>query len=336
MKRIGINGLGRIGRLCLRTLLDRGHTVAAVNDPNEKEVIAYLLNYDSSHGRWRKNVQHTPKGLRIADEELLFFHERNASDIPWEEASVDLVVECSGAFGTREAVSLHLKRGAKRVILSAPAKSKDIPTVVMGVNDEVLTGREPIVSNASCTTNCLAVMAKVLDAKFSLKEGYISTVHAYTSDQRLLDKGHKDLRRARAAATSIIPTSTGAAEAIGLVLPHLAGKLDGLSMRVPVPDGSLTDLVALVRHRVPDPETLNQAFGAAASGSLKGVLAYTEAPIVSVDIVGNPNSCIFDASLTRVRGKMVKIVGWYDNEMGYTHRLVDLVERLQTLMKKGN
>ena len=327
MTNIGINGMGRIGRLCFRVLFQRpGMKVTAINDPSAQATIAHLLRYDSSHGQWKEPMQATPDGLLVGNNLIQVTHERGTGRF-WQQAKVDILIECSGAFCTAERASMHIAQGVRCVVVSAPVTGDAIPTVVLGVNDHILTGRDRVISNASCTTNCLAVMAKVLDEHFGLKEGYVSTVHAYTADQQLLDKGHKDLRRARAAATSIVPTTTGAARTIGKILPHLDGKLDGISIRVPVQDGSLTDLVCLVEQAA-EPSAVNQAFKKAAAGPLKGLLAYVEDPIVSVDIVGAPYSCLFDSLLTQTRGKMIKIVGWYDNEMGYTHRIVDLVERI--------
>ena len=325
--------MGRIGRLCFRVLWERGLSVAAINDPHPKETIAHLLRYDSTHGQWARNIQQAPRGLLVEGQEVRVGQAREIVEPFWKEAEVEIVIECSGALTTSERASVHLRQGAKRVIISAPAKSPEIPTVVLGVNDDTITGREEIISNASCTTNCLAIMAKVLDDHFGLREGFISTVHAYTSDQRLVDRGHRDLRRARAAAQSIVPTTTGAAKGIGRVLPQLKGRLDGLSMRVPVQDGSLTDLVCLVDEEV-TPEAVNAAFKKAAAGPLQRLLSYVEDPIVSADVIGAPQSCLFDALLTQTRGQMVKAVGWYDNEMGYTHRIADLTERIIQLNPK--
>ena len=262
----------------------------------------------------------------VNDRRIAIFAEKDPAKLPWGEHNIDVVLESTGLFTNPEGAGGHLKAGAKKVVISAPAKG-GIKTVVLGVNDEVLNSEDEIVSNASCTTNCLAPMAKVLDDTFGIEKGFITTVHAYTADQRLQDAPHKDLRRARAAAYSIVPTSTGAAKAVGLVLPHLAGKLDGCAMRVPIPDGSLTDFTVELKKPATK-EEINAAMKAAAEGSLKGVLEYTEDPIVSIDIVGNPHSCIFDAGMTFAQGTLVKVVGWYDNEAGYSNRAAELITRI--------
>lgn len=327
MKRIAINGFGRIGRLAFRQLEGRASLeVVAINDLTDVETLAHLLKYDSIHGVFPGDVSVVGGNLVVNGREIRITAERNPSDLPWGELNVDLVVESTGVFTDADKAGAHLQAGAGKVIISAPAKG-DLKTVVLGVNDGILTGDDRIVSNASCTTNCLAPMAKVLNDTFGLERGFITTVHAYTADQRLQDAPHKDLRRARAAALSMIPTSTGAAKAVGLVLPELAGKLDGMAVRVPTPTGSVTDLTATLKREA-TAEEVNAALKAAADGPMKGVLQFCEDPIVSVDIVGNTHSCILDAELTKCSGTLVKLFGWYDNEAGYATRVVDLAERL--------
>jgi len=288
--------------------------------------LAHLLKYDSIHGLFQGEVSVANGNLVVNGTEIQISAERNPADLPWGAMNVDLVVESTGVFADAEKASAHLTAGAGKVIISAPAKG-DLKTVVLGVNDDILTAEDRIVSNASCTTNCLAPMAKVLNDSFGMEKGFITTVHAYTADQRLQDAPHKDLRRARAAALSMIPTSTGAAKAVGLVLPELAGKLDGMAVRVPTPTGSVTDLTAVLKKEA-TAEEVNAALKAAADGPMKGILQYCEDPIVSVDIVGNTHSCIVDAELTKCSGTLVKLFGWYDNEAGYATRVVDLAERL--------
>ena len=327
MKRIAINGFGRIGRLAFRQLVSRpAFQVVAINDLTDVETLAHLLKYDSIHGLFPGDVAVSNGNLVVNGQEIQITAERNPADLPWGASQVDLVVESTGVFADAEKASAHLTAGAGKVIISAPAKG-DLKTVVLGVNDDILTADDRIVSNASCTTNCLAPMAKVLNDTFGLETGYITTIHAYTADQRLQDAPHKDLRRARAAALSMIPTSTGAAKAVGLVLPELAGKLDGMAVRVPTPTGSVTDLTATLKTEA-TAEQVNAALKAAAEGPMKGIVQYCEDPIVSVDIVGNTHSCIIDAALTKCTGNLVKVFGWYDNEAGYATRVVDLAERL--------
>jgi len=327
MKRIAINGFGRIGRLAFRQLVSRPFfEVVAINDLTDVETLAHLLKYDSIHGLFPGEVSVSNGNLVVNGKEIQISAERNPAELPWAVNSVDLVVESTGVFADAEKASAHLTAGASKVIISAPAKG-DLKTIVLGVNDGILTDEDRIVSNASCTTNCLAPMAKVLNDTFGLETGYITTIHAYTADQRLQDAPHKDLRRARAAALSMIPTSTGAAKAVGLVLPELAGKLDGMAVRVPTPTGSVTDLTATLKTNATAQE-VNAALKAAAEGPMKGILQYCEDPIVSVDIVGNTHSCIVDAALTKCTGNLVKVFGWYDNEAGYATRVVDLAERL--------
>ncbi|MDA0939487.1 MAG: type I glyceraldehyde-3-phosphate dehydrogenase [Bacteroidetes bacterium] len=327
MKRIAINGFGRIGRLAFRQMANRPDLqVVAINDLTDVETLAHLLKYDSIHGLFQGEVSVSNGNLVVNGTEIQISAERNPADLPWGAMNVDLVVESTGVFADADKASAHLTAGAGKVIISAPAKG-DLKTIVLGVNDEILTSDDRIVSNASCTTNCLAPMAKVLNDTFGLEKGYITTVHAYTADQRLQDAPHKDLRRARAAALSMIPTSTGAAKAVGLVLPELAGKLDGMAVRVPTPTGSVTDLTAVLKKEA-TAEEVNAALKAAAEGPMKGILQYCVDPIVSVDIVGNTHSCILDAALTKCSGTLVKVFGWYDNEAGYATRVVDLAARL--------
>jgi glyceraldehyde 3-phosphate dehydrogenase len=327
MKRIAINGFGRIGRLAFRQFMSRPQfEVVSINDLTDVDTLAHLLKYDSIHGAYPGEVSVVNGNLMVQGKEIQITAERNPSDLPWGNQSIDIVVESTGVFADAEKASAHLTAGAGKVIISAPAKG-DLKTVVLGVNDNILSADDRIVSNASCTTNCLAPMAKVLNDTFGMETGFITTIHAYTADQRLQDAPHRDLRRARAAALSMIPTSTGAAKAVGLVLPELAGKLDGMAVRVPTPTGSVTDLTATL-SRETTAEEVNAALKAAAEGPMKGFLQYCEDPIVSVDIVGNPHSCILDAALTKCSGNLVKLFGWYDNEAGYATRVVDLAERL--------
>ncbi|MGW4030819.1 type I glyceraldehyde-3-phosphate dehydrogenase [Streptomyces sp. NPDC004838] len=324
--RVGINGFGRIGRNYFRALLEQGADIeiVAVNDLGDTATTAHLLKYDTILGRLKAEVSHTTDTITVDDHTIKVLSERDPADIPWGELGVDIVIESTGIFTKKADAEKHIAGGAKKVLISAPAKDEDI-TIVMGVNQEKYdAANHHIISNASCTTNCVAPMAKVLDENFGIVRGLMTTVHAYTNDQRILDFPHSDLRRARAAAQNIIPTTTGAAKATALVLPKLKGKLDGIAMRVPVPTGSATDLVVEVGREVTKDE-VNAAFKKAADGELKGILYYTEDPIVSSDIVGDPASCTFDSSLTMVQeGTSIKILGWYDNEWGYSNRLVDL------------
>jgi len=327
MKKDAINGFGRIGRLAFRRMLHRSDlTVVAINDLTDVGTLAHLLKFDSIHGRFDGTVEVDGGNLKINGNVVHISAERNPADLPWGQHGIDIVVESTGVFASKDGAAKHIEAGAKKVVISAPAKG-DLKTIVLGVNDDILTADDSIVSNASCTTNCLAPMAKVLNDSFGLEHGLITTIHAYTADQRLQDAPHKDLRRARAAALSMIPTSTGAAKAVGLVLPSLAGKLDGLAVRVPTPTGSITDLTATLSQNV-TAEQVNNAMQAAANGAMNGVLEYSADPLVSVDIVGNPHSCIFDSGLTVAMGNTVKVFGWYDNEAGYATRVADLVERL--------
>lgn len=328
--KIGINGFGRIGRLVFRSILERGDNdfdIVAVNDLTDAATLAHLFKFDSVHGRFPGEVSVEGDSLVINDDKFKVLSQRDPSQLPWGDLGVDVVVESTGFFRTRDKAAMHLQAGANKVVISAPASGEVDATIVLGVNDDVLTGDEEVVSNASCTTNCLAPMVKVLDDAFGVEQGFMTTVHAYTSDQNIQDAPHKDLRRARAAAASIIPTTTGAAKAVGLVLPHLAGKLDGFAMRVPIPDGSITDLTAVLRG-TPSVEEINSAFQAAANGPMKGILEYSTDPLVSADIIHNPHSCILDSPSTMADGNLVKVVGWYDNEWGYSNRTADLVKKL--------
>ncbi|WP_020527208.1 type I glyceraldehyde-3-phosphate dehydrogenase [Flexithrix dorotheae] len=325
--KVAINGFGRIGRLTFRALLQKGGVdVVAINDLTDTKTLAHLLKYDSAHGLFPGTVEHTEDSIVVNGKSIKVYAERDPGQLPWGSLNIEVVLESTGIFTNPEGAGKHISAGAKKVVISAPAKG-DIKTVVLGVNDETLTDDINIMSNASCTTNCLAPMAKVLDDTFGIEKGYITTTHAYTADQRIQDAPHRDLRRARAAAQSIIPTSTGAAKAVGLVLPHLQGKLDGIAMRVPTITGSVTDLVAIVKKEA-TAEAINAAMKAAAEGPLKGILQYTEDPIVSVDIIGNTHSCIFDSGLTSAQGNLVKVIGWYDNEAGYSNRAADLILKI--------
>ena len=325
--KVAINGFGRIGRVFLRNaLLNPAIEVVAINDITDNATLAHLFKYDSIHRSFQGSAVATADGLLIDGQLIKTFAEKDPSALPWESLGVDIVIESTGKFLSREKANLHLQAGAKQVILSAPPEGKDIPTIVLGINDSILTEKHTIISNASCTTNNVAPMVKVLDELGGIEDGYITTVHSYTGDQNLHDAPHRDLRRARAAAVSMIPTSTGAAKAITSIFPHLEGKLGGAGIRVPVPNGSLTDFTCVLNKVVTVAE-INAAFKRASENELKGILEYTEDPIVSIDIQENPHSCIFDAQLTSIVGKLVKVVGWYDNEWGYSNRLVELVTR---------
>ena len=327
--RVGINGFGRIGRTYLRAALDRAEEgtqdveVVAVNDLTSPATLAHLLEYDSTFGRIGRDVRHDDSSITVDGRRIAVTAERDPAALRWSDYGADIVVESTGRFRDRDSAALHLKGGARTVLLSAPGKDVDA-TIVMGVNDRAYDRhRDRIVSAASCTTNCVAPMVKVLDEAFGVERGVMTTIHGYTNDQSLLDGPHKDLRRARSAALSIIPTSTGAARAVGLVMPELAGALDGIAVRVPVEDGSLTDL-AVVLTREATADEINAAFEAAANGPLHGILRVSKAPIVSRDVIGDPASCIFDPALTQANGTLAKVFGWYDNEWGYTNRLLDL------------
>jgi glyceraldehyde 3-phosphate dehydrogenase len=327
MSKIAINGFGRIGRLTFRNLIESDNVeIVAINDLTATDMLAHLLKYDSAHGRFNGTVEHTENSLIVNGKEITVYAQRDPETLPWAELGIDVVIESTGFFRDAEGMGKHIKAGAKKVALSAPA-SGDIKTIVLGVNDSELTAEDTMVSNASCTTNCLSPMAKVLDEKFGIESGFMCTIHAYTSDQRIQDAPHSDKRRARAAAVNMIPTSTGAAKAVALVLPQLKGKLDGYAMRVPTITGSATDLTVTLSKEV-TAEEVNAAMKEAAEGPLKGILMYTEDPIVSSDIVGDKHSCVFDAGVTSAKGNLVKVLGWYDNEAGYSARLANLVERL--------
>jgi glyceraldehyde 3-phosphate dehydrogenase len=323
--RIGVNGFGRIGRLVVRAARDRDIEVVGVNDVAGVATLAHLLKYDSTYGRYPGAVAADGDGLVVDGRHIRTTAERDPADLDWSAVGADIVVESTGKFRTRDDAARHLKAGARKVVLSAPGKGVDA-TLVLGVNaDEYDPVHHDVVSNASCTTNCFAPMVKVLHEAFGIRKGYLTTVHGYTNDQNVLDGPHKDLHRARAAAVNLIPTTTGAARAVGLVLPELAGRLDGLALRVPLEDGSLCDFAAVLDREVTTAE-VNAAFRVAADGELAGLLVYNEDPIVSRDVVGESASCIFDSTLTQTQGDLIKVFGWYDNEWGYTHRLLDLVE----------
>ncbi|MFM2268367.1 MAG: hypothetical protein RL757_1808 [Bacteroidota bacterium] len=325
--RVAINGFGRIGRITFRNLVKMKNVeVVGINDLTDNKTLAHLLKYDSVHGRFDGEVSADDNFLYVNGKKIAAIAERNPAALPWKKLKVDVVIESTGRFTDSETAKAHLEAGARKVVISAPATG-DVRTIVLGVNEEQLSNDVHIFSNASCTTNCLAPMAKVLDELCGIESGFMTTIHAYTADQSLQDSPHKDLRRARSAAYSIVPTSTGAAKAVGIVMPHLKGKLNGNAMRVPIPDGSVTDFTAIVRN----PKTvaeINAAFKAASEGALKGILQYETDPIVSIDIIGNKYSCIYDSDLTMVIGNQVKIVGWYDNEAGYSARLADLAVRI--------
>ncbi|MFN0157009.1 MAG: type I glyceraldehyde-3-phosphate dehydrogenase [Bacteroidota bacterium] len=326
--KIGINGFGRIGRLVFRRLMSKSDfEVVCINDITDAATLAYLLKYDSVHGKYKGDVKADGNNIVVDGKKFKITAEKDPAKLPWKELGVDLVIEGTGVFTGRDQLQLHIQAGAKKVLLTAPAKDEIDATVVLGVNDSILTGKEQFVSNASCTTNCLAPMVKVLHDKFGVDHGFMTTIHSYTNDQRLLDLPHKDLRRARAAALSIIPTTTGAARTVGKVIPELKGKLDGFSLRVPTPDASITDFVAVLKKSVTKDE-VNAAFKAAAATSLKGIMEYTEDEIVSADIIGNEHSCILDSKLTMAHGSTVKVFGWYDNEWGFSCRVVDLLKKI--------
>jgi len=326
--RVGINGFGRIGRLVFREMQNRdGIEVVAINDLTNAKTLAHLLKYDSVHKKFNGTVEAKENSIVVNGKEIQISAEKDPANLPWGELNVDVVVEATGVFRKREQLEKHLAAGAKKVVLTVPAKDQIDNTIVLGVNDNELKDTDKIVSNASCTTNCLAPVAKVLNDEFGIVKGLMTTVHAYTNDQMILDLPHSDLRRARSAAVSIIPTTTGAAAAVGKVIPALNGKLNGFAMRVPTPDGSVVDLTVELEKDVTK-EEVNAAMKKAAEGSLKGILEYTEDPIVSIDIVGNSHSSIFDSGMTMASGNMVKILSWYDNEWGYSVRVVDLVEKM--------
>ncbi len=326
--KVGINGFGRIGRLVFRRSLALGNIeFVGINDLTDAKTLAHLLKYDSVHGKFNGEVYADGNDLVVNGNRIKITAEKDPSNLKWGELGADVVIESTGVFRTKEACLKHIEAGAKKVILTVPAKGDVDATVVLGVNEDVLTGEEKVLSNASCTTNCLAPLVKVLNDNFGIEKGFMTTVHSYTNDQKVLDLPHSDLRRARAAAVSIIPTTTGAAKAVGKVIPEMQGKLDGMALRVPTPDGSITDLVATLKKEV-TVEEVNAAMKKAAEGSMKGILEYTEDPIVSADIVGNSHSSIFDSLSTMVQGNLVKVVSWYDNEWGYSCRVVDLMLKI--------
>jgi glyceraldehyde 3-phosphate dehydrogenase len=325
--KVAINGFGRIGRHAFKFLMQKpGVEVVAINDLTDNATLAHLLKYDSVHGKFDGTVSSDENNLIINGKAIRALAIRDPKTLPWAEMGVDVVLESTGIFTSDVKAAMHLEAGAKKVVISAPATG-DLKTIVLGVNDSILDGSETILSNASCTTNCLAPMVMVLDEAFGIESGFMTTIHAYTADQNLQDAPHSDLRRARAAAYSIVPTSTGAAKAVGLVMPHLKGKLNGNAMRVPIPDGSVTDFTVNLKTAA-TAEQINAAMKAASEGPLKGILEYCTDPIVSIDIVGNEHSCIFDADLTQVIGNTAKVVGWYDNETGYSARVADLIAKI--------
>lgn len=329
--KIAINGFGRIGRVSLRALLQHSNIeIVAINDITDSHTLAHLFKYDSIHGKYKGDVHAEQDSLVIDGKKIKITSQKDPAALPWKELAIDVVIESTGLFLDLEDAQKHLTAGAKKVVLSAPPKTSGIKTIVIGVNDKDLGEKDTIVSNASCTTNCAAPMVKVLQENFGIEKGLLTTVHAYTSDQRLHDAPHKDLRRARAAGLSMIPTTTGAAKAVTVIFPELVGKLTGSAIRVPVPDGSITDITCIVK-KTTDAASINAAFKKSAENNLKGILEYSDEPLVSHDIVGNPHSCIFDSELTSVIGNLVKISGWYDNETGYSNRLADLTEKIGLL-----
>lgn len=326
--KVAINGFGRIGRVFLRNCINNpAIEIVAINDVADTATLAHLLKYDSVHRAFPGEIKTEGNTMIVNGKKIKIVSFKDPSQLPWRELNVDIVIESTGHFLDTAGAALHLKAGAKKVILSAPPKEDAIKTVVLGVNEEVLSDDDLIISNASCTTNCAAPMLKVLE-QFGIEQAYITTVHSYTNDQRIHDAPHKDLRRARAAAMSIIPTSTGAAKAITKIFPHLEGKIGGCGMRVPVPDGSLTDITCVLK-KTPTAQEINAAFKLASQTDLKGILEYTEDPIVGVDVIGNSHSVLFDSEFTSIVGHLVKIIGWYDNEWGYSNRLVDLVLKMK-------
>ena len=329
--RIAINGFGRIGRIFLRSVLNHSQIeVVAIHDLSSAQTMSHLFKYDSVHRTYQGNVSHTENSINIDGHNIQYSSISNPEELPWKELKIDVVVECTGLFKSKELASHHLKAGAKKVIISAPPLDSSIKTIVMGVNDHLIDGTETIISNASCTTNSAAPMIQLINNHFGIESAYITTIHSYTTDQRLHDSPHIDLRRARAGATSIVPTTTGAAKAITKIFPELIGKMGGCGIRVPVPDGSLTDITCIVSKNTSVAE-INDLFDKSANGSLNGILSFIKDPIVSVDILGNKHSCVFDSKLTSVIGKMVKVVGWYDNEVGYSNRLIDLVVKISNV-----
>jgi len=329
MIKVAINGFGRIGRMVLRAGIHNQHIeFVAINDLTDKKTLVHLFKHDSVHGHYKGEVKETEKGLSVDGKEILIFAEREPERLPWRQLNIDVVVESTGFFRTKILAEKHIIAGAKKVLLSAPGKGEGIKSIVLGVNEHTYNSQtDNIVSNASCTTNCLAPIVKILDDNFGVEQGMMTTVHAYTGDQRVVDAPHSDLRRARAAAINIIPTSTGAAKAVAEVIPHLAGKLDGMALRVPVADGSITDFVCILREKT-SAEEINKLIKSVSEHHMKGILEYSEEPLVSTDIINNTHSSIFDSQLTKVEGNMVKVVSWYDNEYGYSHRMIDLLLKL--------
>ena len=326
--KVGINGFGRIGRLVFRRAMELGgFDFVGINDLTDAKTLGHLLKYDSVHGKFNGTIKVQGNNLIVNGDKIKITSERDPSNLKWGDLGADVVIESTGVFRTKDACMKHIDAGAKKVILTVPSKDEIDATIVLGVNDNVLKAKHKIVSNASCTTNCLAPMVKVLNDAFGVQKGLMTTVHSYTNDQRILDLPHSDLRRARSAAVSIIPTTTGAAKAVGKVIPELNGKLDGMAMRVPVPDGSITDLTVILKKST-TVEEVNAAFKKAAKGKLKGIMEYSDEPLVSADIIGNTHSNIFDSLSTTVIGNMVKVVGWYDNEYGYSCRVVDLMKKI--------
>ena len=330
MVKVAINGFGRIGRCVMRAALKKKSKIefVAINDLTDAPTLAHLLKHDSVHGRLDASVSVDGSSLVVDGRKIQILAERDPEKLPWKQLGIDVVLESTGVFTKKEDVEKHIKAGARKAIVSAPAKGEGVKSICLGVNDSVITADDAVLDNASCTTNSLTPVVKVLEENFGIEKGFMTTIHGYTSDQRLLDAPHKDLRRARSAAVNIIPTSTGAAKATGKVIPSALGKLDGVAVRVPVPDGSLTDLVAVLKKNV-TVEEVNAAMKKAAEGPLKGILEYSEEPLVSQDIIGNPASSIFDAKSTKVIGwNLVKVFAWYDNETGYSNRLVELIEKV--------
>ena len=326
--RVAINGFGRIGRVFTRAVLNNSSIeIVAVNDLVETSMLSHLLKYDSVHGTLNKKITHSDSSISIDETTIKVFNERDPGNLPWAELEIDVVIESTGIFRSMVGAEKHISAGARKVIISAPSTDKEVKTIVMGINDSLIDGSEKVVSNASCTTNCAAPMVKVINDLYSIENGYITTTHAYTSDQNIHDAPHKDLRRSRAAANSIIPTSTGAAKAIGKIFPELNGKLEGIGIRVPVINGSMTDIICNV-NKTPNLDQLKSAFKDLANGNMKSILEYNEDPIVSTDIIGNVNSCIIDAQLINVSKNTVRVIGWYDNEVGYSNRIVDLINKI--------
>lgn len=326
--KVAINGFGRIGRVFTRAVLEtEGIEIVAINDLVDPNTLAHLMQYDSVHGKYQHKVSVVNNEMTINNNSIKVFSERNPEDLPWGDLNIDIVVESTGIFRSVDTASKHINAGAKKVIISAPATDAAVKTIVLGINDSDLKSDDLIVSNASCTTNCVAPMVKIVDQLCGISEGFITTTHAYTGDQNIHDAPHKDLRRTRAAAQNIIPTSTGAAKAIGKIFPELNGKLEGIGIRVPVIDGSMTDLICKVDKPI-SADDLRKAFSKSSTIELKGILGYTEDPIVSVDVIGDPHSCIIDGKLITVIGDLVRVIGWYDNEAGYSNRLVDLIKKM--------